>query len=797
MNKKLLNLICFIFLSFFIFHLKADALDEGIYIIHSTINDNYVLDANDAVAANGTNVQLFYENGGLSQKWIVKKVDNDYYEIYSTINDSFALDINGAVFNNSTNIQLWNTNHGFAQKWKIQELENGNYKLLSYNDAYSLDANGAVAYNYTNIQLWNSNNTLAQQFKFEKCVDMGKNIENGIYTISSAVDSNKVFDVTGGVFNNNTNIQLYSSHGADAQKYYISYVGNGYYNIKSYSNMNYAFTVNNNGNIELQKYNGSKSQLWIFSELSDGNYSILSAKTLKSIDLYGNGSSNGTNVATYNYHGGNNQKFIFNKIELTGSNTIANGHYIIKPISSVKKAVDIYGAFMKDKTNVELYSLNYGLAQKWYVEYLDNGYYKIVANKDNNYSLQVDGTNVNIAPYSGADNQQWMIRKVDGGYYLISKTGYYLDLYGGSIADQTNIQIYPFNGSNAQKFNFVKTADGISSKVIDSAMYNITSKADTNMNIDLNAGVASDGTNIQLWYKNATEAQKFYVSYSNGYYKISSVVNTDKLFDVDYASTQVGANVSIYQNTNAINQQWILKDAGDGYYYIISNCNGLYLDSKGTNSGSNVYLNEFTGSDSQKFRFTVTRIEKLVIDVSAWNGDIDWETVAYKSGIYGVILRVSAGTAQEDAKLAQNIEGVKKYGIPYGLYIYNYATDYVEGAVNGLFVKNIMNKYSLNPTLGIFLDLERNSLTEHMGPNEYNNVVSGFLNIIPGGKIYSYTYYLNTALNNDYLHSNVGWVAQYGPQCTYNGWYYMWQFTSSGQLPGINGNVDMSYYYIY
>ena len=452
--RKVLFLFCLI-IAFFIFKLDVMAydrtIDDGVYVIHSSINDNYVLDANGAIANNGTNIQLYQSNGGLSQKWIVKYQKDGYYQITSTINDNYALDVNGAIFNNSVNIQLWDKSNSIAQKWYIKDDGDGYCKLISYNQNYSLDANGAIAANFTNIQLWNSSNSLAQKFRFEKIYNIGKTIENGVYTISTAMDENKVFDLYGGYIKDNTNLQLYNSHGGDGQKFYVTYLGDGFYSIKSYLNINYGLSANKN-NVELYKYSGGSLQKWIINDTGNGYYNIISKFNYLSVDVHGGYTTNETNIELYGFHNTNNQKFKFNKEETKGTKSIQNGYYFISSGLNSKKVLDINNGVMEDKRNVEIYSLNYGINQKWYIEYLNNGYYKILANKNNDYALQVDGFNTNIGIYSGLDSQQWAIKKNSNGYYIVSKMGNYLDLYYGNIANTTNIQVYPFNGGNGQIF---------------------------------------------------------------------------------------------------------------------------------------------------------------------------------------------------------------------------------------------------------------------------------------------------------------------------------------------------------
>ena len=183
-----------------------------------------------------------------------------------------------------------------------------------------------------------------------------------------------------------------------------------------------------------------------------------------------------------------------------------------------------------------------------------------------------------------------------------------------------------------------------------------------------------------------------------------------------------------------------------------------------------------------------------VLDISAHNGNVDWKAVA-NSGIYGVILRVAASSIYRDSKLKENVAGCKKYGIPYGIYIYSYAENFTEGVEYAQFTKSLIDEFSMNPTLGIFLDLESNSITQYMNSTHYTAVVKGFYSVIPNAEIYTYTNYANTSLNTSYIRDKITWIADYRGKCYYTGNYRMWQYTSEGTNAGVNGDVDRSVLY--
>ncbi len=810
MKKIKISVILLISLFCLIINVKAydKTIDDGVYVIHSKVDENYVMDVYLGKASNKSNVQLYKTNEGINQKFIIKYRDDGYYEITSAIDDNFSLDANQAVFNNSVNVQLYQKNNSSAQKWIIKKYD-GYYKICSYNENYCVDVNGAVAYNGNNIQLWESNDSNAQKFIFEKISDLKKTIEPGVYTISSKLSNDFTLDIYNNEYKNTTNVQLYKKGAGENQMFYVSYTGNGYYTIRSYFDINYVLDVHNAGktnetNVEIYKSNGGNNQQWIIQDSGDGYYHILSKCNYLALDVYKGNAQNGANIQMYTAKDSDNQKFKFDKIQDNGIKSIMDGYYFINTILNNKKVVDVNQANMEPSTNVQIYDLNYGMAQKWYIKYIKDGYYAILCDKDNNYSLQVDGANINIGKYENNDNQKWFIRKSSNGYYILSKNGQYVDLTGLSTSNKTNIQIHEFNGGNAQKFNFIKTASGISERILDDGIYRISSALNKDMFVDVNGAKPQNKTNIQLWSRNTSLAQKFKIEYlSNGYYKISTLVDLTKSIDVEGASSANGTNALIYDSGNGINQQWIIKSAGDGYFYIISNCGNLYLDvSNGqTSNGTNILLWEYNGGKNQKFKFIKSEEKTRVMDVSYHQGSIDWNKVS-NSGIYGVILRIGYWST-EDEKFKEYINEVKRLEIPYGIYLFSYASTTNGANIEANFTKDMIRKYNLNPTLGIYYDIEdwytNTESSKTLTKPQYDNIINTYVNSVSSYvsskykvKVYASTNYIDSRLSNN-VKGYVDWVADYRGYCGYSGSYSLWQYTSSATIDGVHGYVDMSY----
>ena len=180
-----------------------------------------------------------------------------------------------------------------------------------------------------------------------------------------------------------------------------------------------------------------------------------------------------------------------------------------------------------------------------------------------------------------------------------------------------------------------------------------------------------------------------------------------------------------------------------------------------------------------------------VIDVSAHQGVIDWEKV--KPHIDGAILRCGYGmdqTNQDDAQFKRNADECTRLGIPFGVYIYSYANSVERVKSEAAHVLRLIKGYKLS--YPVYLDLEENGTQS--GAVERANI---FGDIIEEAG-YVCGVYANTSWWNNYLKGLdrfTKWVAQYYKECQYKGGHDMWQYSSSGKIPGINGNVDMNYCY--
>lgn len=197
---------------------------------------------------------------------------------------------------------------------------------------------------------------------------------------------------------------------------------------------------------------------------------------------------------------------------------------------------------------------------------------------------------------------------------------------------------------------------------------------------------------------------------------------------------------------------------------------------------------------------------KGVIDVSGWQGDIDWAK-AKADGVEGAIIRLGYGEGNNaDKKAQRNISECKRLGIPFGIYWYSYADTPSLAKEEGTDVVAKLKQFGVNPSdlaYPVYYDLEKWTWEGHQpptDPNVYNNIVNNWYSALQSAGyknlgVYSYTSYLQGPLKHVDIYAKTTWVAQYGARMGFDSFPTNsrgWQYTSSGKVDGISGNVDMN-----
>ena len=248
---------------------------------------------------------------------------------------------------------------------------------------------------------------------------------------------------------------------------------------------------------------------------------------------------------------------------------------------------------------------------------------------------------------------------------------------------------------------------------------------------------------------------------------------------------------------------WVFVNS---HWYYLANPGGDMLTGWIHYNGSDYYLDE-----SGAMRSGVQRINNKLyiigdngnvihnavgIDVSKHQGDINWDAVV--NSVNFAIIKCF-GLAGEEVNYHKNITGAKSKGIPVGVYVYSYATNCNEAAQEAYSAIELVRREG-GVNLPIYIDIEDPGAQGNLSQREITDIANTFCRIvanagyIPG--VYANQNWFRNKMYVNELDSNISvWCARYndkGWQPDINHPVDIWQHSSGGSVPGINGRVDMN-----
>ncbi len=206
-----------------------------------------------------------------------------------------------------------------------------------------------------------------------------------------------------------------------------------------------------------------------------------------------------------------------------------------------------------------------------------------------------------------------------------------------------------------------------------------------------------------------------------------------------------------------------------------------------------------------KKQHTTDSTQQFGIDVSKWQGDIDWDKVK-ASGVEFVMIRAGyrgsqTGALVEDPNFLANIRGAKRAGLKVGVYFFTQAVNEVEAVEEASMVIALCDGYELD--YPVVIDSEGaggDGRADSLDMETRTKVCVAFCETIdnagyePG--VYASRSWYNANLDVKKLDKYRIWLAEYRSTPLYSGYYDMWQYTSKGKIDGIEGNVDLNISYM-
>lgn len=223
-------------------------------------------------------------------------------------------------------------------------------------------------------------------------------------------------------------------------------------------------------------------------------------------------------------------------------------------------------------------------------------------------------------------------------------------------------------------------------------------------------------------------------------------------------------------------------------------------------------INAFSADDFELvdgYMTCTTAPAMLGVDVCSYQGQIDWQQVA-AAGVEYAIIRVGGrgwgpeGKLYTDEYAQINYDGAKAAGLQVGTYFFSQATTVEEAQEEAQYVLQIMDGWELE--MPVVFDWEQiptwtdpESRTAEMDARTVTDCTVAFCEQIRAAG-YTPMFYTNTHQYETFLYAtevdSYGvWAAQYSDRLTFPYYLNMWQYTDSGTVPGIEGEVDLNLYF--
>lgn len=118
---------------------RIQPIDDGIYIIHSSVNEKKVVNITNNEYVNSTNVNLFDNKKIKTQKFHIRFDENKQSYIIEALCGNKVLDVNQGKIESGSNVQLYEYNGTIAQQWEIKKIDEKVYNIISKNSTKCLD----------------------------------------------------------------------------------------------------------------------------------------------------------------------------------------------------------------------------------------------------------------------------------------------------------------------------------------------------------------------------------------------------------------------------------------------------------------------------------------------------------------------------------------------------------------------------------------------------------------------------------------------------------------------------------
>ena len=405
-------------------------LENGVYTIASSVNQNLVLDVHNESPDAGANVQVWTAGNTENQLWDIRSIGGGLYTVRA-LHSSRFMNVAGSGTANGTNIHQWNdTTSNGDEKWRITDNGDGTYTFLAAVNGLAMDLSEGKAENGKNVQCWTSNGTAAQKWKLYPS-------EVQADYAAPEISNIRISEVTSAGYRVTCTVT----------------------DVSGVARVTMPTWTEKNGQDDLVWHEATLTgdTATFYVKISDHNDEPGKYLThIYATDTKGYESSAAAPAVTV--------PTIAEGTPITGA--VADGVYAIASSLHENYVLDVDGYSRAAGANVQLWKASNGENQLWYIKSLGDGLYSVRALHSGRYinvagSGRANGTNIhqwnNTTPNG---DEKWRItNNGDGTYtFLAEVNGLALDLSDASVRNGQNIQCYASNGTGAQKWALIPSS---------------------------------------------------------------------------------------------------------------------------------------------------------------------------------------------------------------------------------------------------------------------------------------------------------------------------------------------------
>ncbi len=427
------------------------------------------------------------------------------------------------------------------------------------------------------------------------------------WRLAASTNAKACLDVVNGSASQKAGVQIYGRNYTMAQMWRFESAGGGWYYLRC-SNSDLCLDVKNGnvkspGSVWMFRLNKTAAQQWSLWKNADGTYTLVNRKSGLVLDIAGGKTKNGTAVRQYAANWQAGQRFSLQH----QVNLLAEGVYSIWSVGAGRYA-DVAGASDADGANLQVWSGNATIAQKFYVELVGSNVYRIQSLLTGRFIVN-DYGNATIRDWPDGGGPRW-VPVVKAGRVILHSNGgsKVLDVEGGAAFDGANLRLYKANGTAAQLFELRSTPAFVA------GTYLVRTALNWGKVIDIDAGAWLDsswdaGAAAQLWGTSGAGNQRLgFIDVGGGYFEIR-VSRSGLALDVENGDWH--GRVRQWEVNGSAAQRWLVSWSKSGRSYELRsalNPGGLALDVAGAWAGDGAWVRcwDRNSTASQTWTFVQT-----------------------------------------------------------------------------------------------------------------------------------------------------------------------------------------------